>query len=701
MGYQEIIVQNLQTKSSDIDAMSFKEFLSKEPKIKKIPNYQRPYSWDETEVEVLFKDLDNIMKVDGKQWFFGPLFTTQSKNEKNIDEIEILDGQQRVTTIILILRVLYSIEHYMNSSWVWSDDYNDNERNEFKRTHEGLKGIIKNCLLEGEMDNGSFQYNSRFLTDLSSREVFSEWIVNMDRIKDKKSYEDNLALRNIWSSKFALTKERINKNLVVIQENIQKKAESLDGLVKVNALIDCILNRLYIINVPLYKSSSVLEIFETLNNRGKPLNLTDLLRFRSLVDTHDDADKNKIELMWHEIFEIHQNLEKVGLFKGGMNDFFEKYINSISDKSGGFTKDQERLDYFVRFYNKSGGSLKELENVLKVLHLFEWFFTKESSGENRVVKHFKGDDRTRVSALLKVLHYALISSETSLITMCSYFRNKIDIEVFEGSSGEAQRMVTMNFAFEFIKFIISLDIYQRKPSNERRNIYISKAIAYREGKEIPVNIYKDLKNYEKIDTFKASFFQNLVLIKHDNKNEKYNLLVLHFIQLLVSCKNFDFPGDYEHNDDHIVPQKWASQKEWVEEITEKSMIDSIRNIDRDNIRLAFEELIVEELWNDKNSKDSFVQLIGNKWYIHYKENIKASNHPWKDYKDKNGNIKDGKRKILKKYKETPNAYFFIPTIEDPLIQENFNIESIINRTVNFYDIIVKNIDKAWNSLEVK
>lgn len=700
MGYQNIIVQDLQTKSSDIDAMSFKEFLSKEPKTKRIPNYQRPYSWDESQVNVLFKDLDNVIKVEGKQWFFGPLFTTRSTNEKNIVEVEILDGQQRITTIILMLRVLYCIEHYIDSEWAWSDKFNDDDRKRFKDNHNGLKGIIKSCLIEGEMVNDTFQYKSRFLTDLSSREVFSEWIENMDRVKDKKSYKSNSALRNMRSSKFALTKERINKNLVVIQDRIEKRASDLDGLVKINELINCILNRLYIINVPLYKSSSVLEIFETLNNRGKPLNLTDLLRFRSLVDTTDEGDKNRIEIMWHEIFEVHQNLEKVGLFKGGMNDFFEKYINSISDKSGGFTKDQDRLDYFVSFYKEEGGSLKELQRTLNVLHLFQWFFTKDTSGKNRVVRHFKGADKTRVSALLKVLHYALISSETSLITMCSYFRNKIDIELFEGNSGEAQRNVTMSFVFEFIKFIISLDIYQRKPSNERRNIYISKAIAYRKGNEAPVNIYVDLKKFEKLDTFKASFFQNLVLIKHDNRNEKYNLLVLHFIQLLISCKNFDFPGDYVHNDDHIVPQKWHSQKEWIEQVTEKSLIEAIKSIDRDFIRLAFEELLVEELWNDTSSKSSFVQLIGNKWYIHYKENIKASNLPWKEHKDKKGNLRDGKKSVIKKYKETPNAYFFIPTIEDPLVHDNFNAASIINRTVKFFDVISENIDISWNSLKV-
>ena len=551
MGYQEIIVQNSQTRSSDIDAMSFREFLEKEPKTKKIPNYQRPYSWDVTQVKVLFKDLDNVIKVDGKQWFFGPIFTTQSKNKKNIEEIEILDGQQRITTTILILRVLYSIEHYMDSSWVWSDDSNDDYRKKAKELHKGLKGIIKNCLLEAEVAEGIFQYNSRFLTDLSSRDVFSEWITNIEVINNNKSYEANKTLRNVLSGRFALTKERININLEEIYNIIEQRAQSTNGLVKVNKLINCILNRLYIINVPLYKSSSVLEIFETLNNRGKPLNLTDLLRFRSLVDTHDEDQKNEIEIMWHEIFEVHQNLEKVGLFKGGMNDFFEKYINSISNTAAGFTKNQDRLDYFVEFYKKNAGSHEELKKILKVLHLFEWFFTKEASGKNRVVNHFKGDDKTRVSALLKVLHYALISSETSLITMCSYFRNKIDVVLFEGKSGESQRKLTMNFIFEFIKFIISLDIYQRKPSNERRNIYISKALAYRLSKEAPINIYNDLKNHEKLDKFKPAFFQNLVLIKHDNKNEKYNLLVLHFIQLLVSCKNFDFPGDYVHNDDHL------------------------------------------------------------------------------------------------------------------------------------------------------
>ncbi len=75
-----------------------------------IPDYQRPYAWTEVECGTLWDDIFSfVIPEDGKkfdvaeEYFLGPIVTF--KNEKG--KQEIIDGQQRLTTLMLLLRVIY------------------------------------------------------------------------------------------------------------------------------------------------------------------------------------------------------------------------------------------------------------------------------------------------------------------------------------------------------------------------------------------------------------------------------------------------------------------------------------------------------------------------------------------------------------------------------------------------------------------
>lgn len=77
-----------------------------------IPDYQRPYAWGEDECATLWDDLfafafpnDDYEQFDSKsdEYFLGPIVTFKNDNGK----LEIIDGQQRLTTIMLLLRAFY------------------------------------------------------------------------------------------------------------------------------------------------------------------------------------------------------------------------------------------------------------------------------------------------------------------------------------------------------------------------------------------------------------------------------------------------------------------------------------------------------------------------------------------------------------------------------------------------------------------
>ena len=76
-----------------------------------IPDYQRPYNWSEEEINTLFEDLweatlNSICNPNSNKTFFLGSIVTFYNKEKN--EQEIIDGQQRITTLFLLLRAIYT-----------------------------------------------------------------------------------------------------------------------------------------------------------------------------------------------------------------------------------------------------------------------------------------------------------------------------------------------------------------------------------------------------------------------------------------------------------------------------------------------------------------------------------------------------------------------------------------------------------------
>ncbi len=77
-----------------------------------IPDYQRPYAWGEAECQTLWNDLVEFAIPDNnadkfnqnEEYFLGPIVTF--KNEKG--KMEVIDGQQRLTTLMLLLRAFYA-----------------------------------------------------------------------------------------------------------------------------------------------------------------------------------------------------------------------------------------------------------------------------------------------------------------------------------------------------------------------------------------------------------------------------------------------------------------------------------------------------------------------------------------------------------------------------------------------------------------
>ncbi len=280
-----------------------------------IPDYQRPYAWNQDQCQTLWDDLVNFTipggnheKFDSKkdEYFLGSIVAFQ-ENEKH----EIIDGQQRLTTFMLILRAFH--KEFKNrqddkgtnirkniEKCIWKyDEFENPSKDELKITSE----------VAGDDDKDEFL--SILKNGNAPKEYKSQYAENF-RFFENKIQE----MRNYNSANNQYIVTRLLKNCAVLFV----EAETQD---------------------------SALRIFSTLNDRGLPLADADIFKSKFYKLYSDKNQKNdfiedwkKLEAVTDEIFHPSQGTP--------MDELFTKYMYFLRAKNGTTGSTTESLRNFFR-----------------------------------------------------------------------------------------------------------------------------------------------------------------------------------------------------------------------------------------------------------------------------------------------------------------------------------------------------------------
>lgn len=228
----------------------------------KIPVYQRAYSWEEKQWNTFLEDLEEATRSENC-YFFGNISLEESKN----NTAEIIDGQQRITTIIIFIRALYNI--------LEKKEFNENQTKK-QEVLSKLKEIYLNPkakLKTVEYDDGYFENYIIKNNNSYSSQTFSQ-----DRIKDAKEF---------------FNKKLESKST----EEILKLFESL--------------KKAQILSIAFNNKKDSILMFELQNNRGKELTKLEKLKSYLSYQIYTYCEKESCEEKLRKITKIFEDIYRL------------------------------------------------------------------------------------------------------------------------------------------------------------------------------------------------------------------------------------------------------------------------------------------------------------------------------------------------------------------------------------------------------
>jgi len=315
-----------------------------------IPPYQRAYSWTNVQCKALFEDIKKAFYSEEQEgYFLGNMVLAKSRNERN--RLEVIDGQQRLTTLILLIKVLLSFDKENKALYnaIWIKD---------RRTDKEIQKLQTDIFMEQD-----FNYFKEVLAfDFS------------DNICESINKEDNLFKQNICY--FYNELKEFNEN-----NDIYKFSDFL--LDNISLLVIETEN-----SNPDKSRKNALQIFETINNRGLNLSTSDIFKARLYSMAlnklkHDDFIKK-----WKKLYEKSKKINYT------IDEVFEIYSYTIQIEKGLEPKKQELREFFL-YNNNSVFSNKEYEkiinNLFKIVDFIEFFkyVLKNSNKYSELSKWFQ------------------------------------------------------------------------------------------------------------------------------------------------------------------------------------------------------------------------------------------------------------------------------------------------------------------------
>ncbi len=311
-----------------------------------IPLFQRPYSWKDKNWKALWEDLMSLYNEEVKGFYFlGPIVTQSVPGTaEGISPFIVIDGQQRLTTLTILLAAL---------------------RNYLKKSDPSIAQEVDELYLINKFKKNDDIY--KVLPTQDDREVYKS-IIQSKKVRDIKKEGQIYQAYNFFDKEL-------------------KKIDPEEGISLDYANFkSIILERLILVNITTDDRDNPYLIFESLNNKGEELTQADLVRNYIFMQLPPEDREEVYRNEWLPLQQRFQVSMEKKEYSEELTNAFWFYLR----KDGEAVNQKEVYKSLKkRFDNSVIGIKSELQNLIKFADYYQRFHFYEQEPEPKLRRWFK------------------------------------------------------------------------------------------------------------------------------------------------------------------------------------------------------------------------------------------------------------------------------------------------------------------------
>ncbi len=315
------------------NSLTINKLLTDSDALYQIPVYQRPYKWGDDEIDKLWDDILESYRNEEPNYFLGSIITAKSGNGSKY--LDVVDGQQRLTTLIILMATIRDLFPKINELECEEDPF--------------AIGIdqIKNAIMVSDKFG-----RLRLATHSNHSSDFEKYIIKGNTLELKKPYKKDVRKDEAPVFKFINTSVEFRLRLEELGEN------------ECGKFLNYIFNQIKIIRIDCSNVGFAIKLFQVLNARGLDLTNSDLIKSYLIGKLHYMYDDEVVDIKEKQFLQDWISCEDIALdIDESMNDLFVMY------------------EYFLLAANPKKSLYDELENQfenedpLDVISDFKAFIT--------------------------------------------------------------------------------------------------------------------------------------------------------------------------------------------------------------------------------------------------------------------------------------------------------------------------------------
>lgn len=540
-----------------------------------VPGYQRRYAWGFKQQKALFEDIE-LLKEDDNH-LFGMILCHTGVHTGGLNQSELVDGQQRLTTIILLLLAFKKRFEDIN----------------LKKKAEEIEGLI-------------------YCTDIKDKQLHKIILGDLDNPDYKKIFkgEDDVVNKNLWSAY-----DNFNTWLAEFEKE------------ELVTFYNKLINIAVIIRLDVSFAKDAYKLFESINNRGLKLSPTDLIKNFILghASKIDDDTLDKVKKLWSNII---VNLDGIDT-----NQFLRQYMCMLLTRRVTMEKLVEEFKYYYVNHVKGTEMISTSELYVEEVEYFE------NDEDNEEVDNQETEETDKKEVIEKIKKISIIDFLKQVKDASLVYR-KIRLREFDEDKVNS-RLLNLQRILSFPSYIFLLSLFQRNLSTKdevsilklietfmlRRHICLKRTgeldnifaqLVTVDDNEIILNVREQLIEHLPEDEEFEDYFPKHIFKGKLVDRARYVLEQIEYY-LIKDKGEYKLSSAKDVHLEHIMPQAITTKKvkkeqgDWVEYLGDNAVTKHKR----------------------------YVSKIGNLTLLAGELNIKASNNPFNNKKEnyKNSNLK--------------------------------------------------------------